>query len=768
VGLVLLVLCTAGAALFLDVVGDHYPVKKWLFWIYAEVWLFTLVFGAACLSAGDLVLTRLFRFTAPLRQRMVMSFAVGVYLFAAGVFVAGLFRALRPPFFFAWPFSLIAVGAWPLLSTWRRVFRSLPHARMVAARPSWLGGLALLFGLGGAALLYMNILTPANVAFDSRWYHLAIAEHYAAERAVARFPEGWFCGTYPHLASFLYTWAFILPRADLFSRIELAAHLEFLVFVATLAGVAVLARRCAAGTRIRHGWAAVFLFPGILLYDSTLSVAADHVLAFWAPPIALATWRLWRRWDRSSAVLLGLVVAGAILTKYQAIYLVAASLLGVGARAVRALVTAARARGGTGAGVLGRTARAAAPLGALVGAVLVLTTPLWLKNWIWYHDPVYPMLPRLFGADPWVPGTDPEKFLRLAMWTPQGALPDRVRETLLATFTFAFKPHNWSNLHGSWPVFGSLFTLCLPLLGLVATRRRTVWLALGTLLGIAIWYWTYHQDRYLQALLPWMAAVVAAVLAGAWRAGWLARAGVTLLVVAQVVWGGDIWAIPTHAMIGQPPAKLVLDLFGAAFRGDFAGRLNSHQDMAPVAKVLPRRSKVVIHERLVHLGVGVPSVADAPGTQGAISYTRLGSPRGVNELLRKLGVTHLLWSPGVSHGWHTVADDLVFFESAENYTLNRTTVAGMTLAELPTLPPAPVAEPRVVRVHQCGRATRSVALGDLDAALANQPVPEVAAPTPPAFVVVEGACAAFSAEDRVTFRSAARRTGYELWIRAIP
>ena len=41
--------------------------------------------------------------------------------------------------------------------------------------------------------------------------------------------------------------------------------------------------------------AALFLFPGILVYDSAPALMADHVMAFWVPPLALALLRF-RRW----------------------------------------------------------------------------------------------------------------------------------------------------------------------------------------------------------------------------------------------------------------------------------------------------------------------------------------------------------------------------------------------------------------------------------------------------------------------------------------
>jgi len=768
----------AGAAVFLHVVNAHYPIEKWLFWIYAEVWAFTLIFGAACLAAGELVVGRFLRFRAPLRERLLISFAVGVFVFATGVFVAGLCHALGAAFFVAWPAVLIAAAARPLVRTWRRVRRLLPHARRVATPASWWGGVALVFGLAGIALVYVNILTPANVAYDARWYHLAIAEHTAAAGAIARSPEGWFNASLPHLASLLYTWAFLIPHGGLYYLIELAAHLELILFLATLAGVSMLARWAVAAAgpgRVRNAWAALFLFPGVLLYDSSLSGAADHALAFWAPFILLVLRRTLKSWDVPGAILLALMMAGAILTKYQALYLLlvpGAAMLARAATLARA--TWKRSRGPAGSSArparerLAAAARSFTPIAAWAAGGLVFTTSLWLTNWIWYGDPVYPMLPHLFNAHPWVLGTDPDKFLQIAAWTPQGTLPARLEETLKATLTFSFIPHDWWNLHGSVPVFGSLFTLGLPLALFVKPRRRLWALGATTMVGIACWYWTYHQDRYLQALLPWMAAFVGALLPLLWRLGRPARAGVVLLVGAQVVWGGDVFAFPTHAMLGQAPMKVALDLISSGYRKDWAPRATASQELESVGRLLPPRAKVLIHERLPHLGVEAMSVSDAPGTQGGISYGLLATPRRVYDLLASYGVTHVLWQAGATLGWDTFAGDLVFFEFVERATINRVQTAGLELAQLSPKRPPDVAEPRLVRLHACDGA-KTIPLANLDAALAGAAVSPVDDPGhPPAFLVVQTGCAAVPPESTAAYKMIATRGPYQLWIATAP
>ena len=119
--------------------------------------------------------------------------AAGVLLFAIGLFVAGLFGLIRPPFFFVYPALLLAVGARWTVGDLRRAWRHLSAARRrAAARPSvpTLPHLAaLVFGILGLTIVYLTILVPENVAFDARTYHLPIAEHYAAWGRIGKFPE---------------------------------------------------------------------------------------------------------------------------------------------------------------------------------------------------------------------------------------------------------------------------------------------------------------------------------------------------------------------------------------------------------------------------------------------------------------------------------------------------------------------------------------------------------------------------------------------------
>jgi hypothetical protein len=668
---VLVALVVFGAA-----VHAHYPVQLWLFWRYAAHWGVAAVLALSCWLAGAAAFRRFGVVVSP-GERTILQLALGLYLFFLAMFLGGVLELYGQVFALAMPLGLTAVG---LVDARRRLRRYVPVAARVFRRPvrfdSPLAFAIVLFGLAGVAMVYFPILTPDNVAADARWYHLTLAEHYAAQGGIARTPEGSFVAAYPQMATVVYTWAFLLPRTTLFDRIEIAAHLEFMIFLWTLAGVGVLAQRLVPQCRARLAWAALFLFPGIFLYDSNLSVAADHVLAFWAAPIFLVFLRAWPALEPRRCLLLAVMLAGAALTKYQAGCLVVIPALALLVRA----------------GFLSLRGRRLSPwVGPLVAGVsaLVLTAPHWAKNAIWYHDPFYPLLHRVFPDRPWSndASTYFERIFRAALWTPVGTLSERLQQTGKALFTFSFKPNDWFGFHGAFPVFGSLFTLtsfCVPLLG----RQRRLWALVGSCYGaIFIWYWGSHQDRYLQAVLPWMAAATAATLVKLWQSGLIARAATAGLVGLQIVWGGDVPFFPTHAFIGTTPYKTVIDLMSSGYRNDRKDRLHPFSAFWELGRKLPPKARVLVHGDLGALGMGAAIISDMTGWQGGISYGRQRSAAEVHRLLRSLRATHLLWMDDWAPGNNSIADDLVFYGFIHQHLDATIHVGSYHIAELPTQPP---------------------------------------------------------------------------------
>ena len=605
----------------------HCPLREWLVFMLARYWLFAILFSAACLSTG-LRLAKVILSEPPrLGEQLTFAFALGVLVFISGVFLGGLAGLFGRIFFFAWPGLMIAAGARPAWRDLRRIRRHLRGfgARLFLPRGFIEGAAGMLLALSLVAV-YLQVMTPMNVGGDSYWYHLPIAEQYVARGAIRPFAEGWYLGAYPQLATLLYTWAFQSP-GTLFDHVALSSHLEWALFLATLAGVSTLARRLLGGTRIPYAAAAVFLFPGIFLYDSSLITGADHVLAFFAPALGLALIRLGRRFEPREALLAGILSAGPVLTKYQGIYFIIPTTLFILYLTVRT-----------------RRLRPVLLWGLACAAV---SSSHWLKNWIFYGDPLYPLLHNYLPARPFHEGAGP--LLDREYWNARfvltGTFGQKVLQTLAAVPTFSFVPHDWG-FHGDRPVFGSLFTLLIPVLAFFRARRRLWLMIVGIHIGIVVWFVTSHQDRFLQGLLPWMAACTAAMLVLAWRGGRLVRCGVATLVIFQILWGGDVLFIRSHAMIGDSPFKALIDHMALGHGGKFEDRRRLHGgSLQSVGERLPAHAKVLINERHDRLGMMAETVSDTVGWQGAIDYLLLETPDATVDLWRRLGTTHVMWWP---------------------------------------------------------------------------------------------------------------------------
>jgi hypothetical protein len=643
------------------------PIRHWLIFQYLRYWLFVALFISASVVSGWRLLRHLVDQPPVLGERLLLATGLGVLLFVLGIFLTGLAGLLGSVFFFAWPALLLAYGG---PGFWRDARRIRSHLSTFGARlflpRTIIETLAVCLALISVLAIYLQVITPSNLSADSHWYHLPIAEHYAAAGKIRAFADGWYLATYPQLASLLYTWAFLSP-GQLFDHVALASHIEFSLFLATLAGIGTLTRRLLGdGTRTPFAGAGIFLFPALYLYDSSLNTGADHVLAFWMPPIAIALVRLGQTFGTKQAALAACMLAGALLTKLQGVYLVAPIGLFVLALAI------------------GR--RKVRPLLMFCALCLLVTSPHWLKNWVFYGDPQYPTLHAYFSPHPFHAraGAQVEHTFFEPQFVMHGTPLEKVGETLSALVNYALIPHDFG-FHRDRPVIGALFTLLLPLLLLVRPRRRLVLMVIGVHMGIAAWYIIKHQDRYLQILMPWMASVTVALLVLAWRQGWLARGAVALLVALQLVWGADIYFIRSHAMIGDSFLKATIDFLSAGHDKRYEERFRLPGSLEEVAPKLPRGAKVMQHEIQEKLGLGAQAICDMPEWQGALEYLIQDVPADVERLWRQLGATHVLWMPRKGGPWEIdkLAREAVFHRTLEPFLNQPTDIGSYRLVALP-------------------------------------------------------------------------------------
>lgn len=683
-----MLLVTAGALVLALWLHRYERLEGWLFFRYARAAFLAALFSLACLVSGHALLVRVLRRTLPFDEHLTLALALGVVAFFFASFGFGIVGLYGPVFFLGCPLLLLALGGRSFLRAATR-FRRHVAGIDFRLRLDPLRGTILAFGLLGVLYLWFTILTPQNASFDSRWYHQPIAEIYVAQGGIEPFSEGWVPGAYPQLASLLYAWAFSMPGSS-FDRVVTAAHLEFCVLLMTLVGIPAIVRRI-LGERTPLAWAALFLFPGIFCYDSSLVLGADHVVAVFAAPIFLVSLRYLEAPSRAYAALLGAFIAGVIDTKYTGVILVVLPLAVVLVRAVRGV--RARERGAAGAAWL------------VAATTLALTAPHWLKNLVFYGDPLFPSLRRWLPAHPWHEAAEAPFPAWFSLHHPPLSVESAL-DMLKTLATFSFVPHDFPQFHRDVPVFGSLFTLVTPLIFFLGRRPRLNWLIAGTYAGIAAWFWIHQFDRYLQPLVPWMAAATAIALVLVWRMGRALRVAVGCLVGVQVVWGAAVPFIPSHRGAGgNVIAKVVIDQLGRGYRGESGQKLLAYPEWEAIGRAIPKGAKLLVHEEELRAGLAVRSAIDYSGDQGAFYWGEPGasSPAEIHRLLRKHDITHVLWTKNTSHGSDTVAAGLAFFDFVTHHTDVIDTFGGYVLAALRAGTP-PDTRPGSVAYYPCETA----------------------------------------------------------------
>lgn len=767
----LLLALIASFCLFASVTQQHEHWRDWQFFRYAKAWALVIYWCAGCMSAGWALMHWLGR-RLPFTERCIFAASSGVYagfllLFLGGL--VGLFRSAA--FAVLLPAAMFAAGArWSIPSA-RRWLR---HASLADRLPRvgsrwpdrWLGRALTAFGVVCLALIYLSILTPDNANFDSIYYHLGLAEQYRVRGGIAPSPEGWVVEALPSLGSTLYAWPFLFPSNDLFDAMMTCAHLEYVFFLATVFALPTLVRSLVPGTRGQHAWVAMFLFPVLIYYDAGLHSGNDHIAGFWAVPLWLAAWRGWRRLELEPLVCFAVAGAGAMLTKYQCASLLLGPLLGLFGRA---------------AWLAGKRRASLRGFGLALALGVLLTAPHWLKNWVWFGDPVFPGLRHYLDVHPWNPRADEAVswIYRRMIPRPQGTFREQVVEIVKGSFMYAFEP--LSGFHKPWPIFGPLFTLSLLWLPFLRGVRRIGWLALATQIGIFFWYFFAYFERYLLSLVPWMAAVVAGCTALIWRRGAAPRVALGALLGLVVVWGGDVYFFP-HFLLKESPIAATSKWLSAAFEGKLEVRQRFRSPHKEIGEGLPADAHVLLHEHHLRLGLGRTAVTDFTGYQTRFDYQDVPSARALYDLYRELGVTHILWENGRSLGLDTLAADLRFWQFATYHTGPQKQYGGLKVAPLGERPP-PSAAVEQVAYLSCDKTYERglypvAAMNARDGLGLHVPTPE---PAPKdakdlveftrnaAFMVTSPTCKgkAFHIPDGVfaQFIEVARRRAERLWVR---
>ena len=640
-----LVLC-ALACWFLRFLNAERPVQTWLFVDLALIWGYDLLLSLACASFGLGFVERVCgQRSLPFLEKVAFALPCGLIAFVAGMYFGGFLGWYGRVFALALPGVLLAIGLPGLRDRLRVNLRGWPLRRPLSVANLAASGCGVL----GIGLLYLGLLTPDAVNYDASWNHLVIAQDYARAGRITPLIGDWVKNV-PHLGSIVNTWAFLVPglkQAPL--RWMQALHNEFTTFLWSLVAIAAAVRRLAERAEARAGWAAIFLFPSLFVYDGNMGAAADHYLALFSVPVLLAGLRLlegitWRR-----AVLLGWLAGGALLTKLHAVYLLIPLSLLIGARVVW-IALHRRDYEPTDE----RLSKVLIALAAGGGMAIALLGLHFGKNAVFYKNPFYPMAQGRFPSVPTLPDAQLQMDYLFGdwRWHPPEQLSDRLHAAAKMMFTFSFLPHYTFN--GNVPTFGSLFTLLSPVVFFLRGARRLALAVVIMMAAVFTWANTFWVDRSLQTFLPALAAVTGALIVRAWELGPLVRAPLLALIGLQVVWGGD------HYFSGNDRIQGSIDLIRSAMAGRAESRFDGYRrDYRALGAALPENALVMLHNNHVMLGIDRPVLLDWAGYQAVFDYRQYKSPRDLHERLEQLGVTHVVYLPGARSA-PTKQEEIIF------------------------------------------------------------------------------------------------------------
>jgi hypothetical protein len=706
---IVLLIALSAVRKYTRALDEVYAIRSWLFWQLARLWFYCFWLSAACVSVGHLVVSRLLRVTVPALEMLVYSMATGLVLYVMAMYAGGFLGWYRTSFAFALPIVMVLLGARSFISFARSSLTEWRRRRRAQA-PSALGSavavLAAIFGVIGVVFVYLPLITPDSINFDAAWCHLTVAQDYARAGRIVPFVAD-YARNHPHLAGLVHTWGWLLPGQNQVMRWTLPLHTEFSLFLWSMAGIAATVRWLVHDTGIRSTWAAFFLFPAIFVYDSNIGGAADHFLAFFAPPLFLAAARAARRFDPAFCVLTGVFAAGSILTKYQGGYLIAGcGLLLLGAFLFhhgRAALQAIRVKYTGFAPPVGASIPSLRSLwtgGLLIVATgALLTSPHFLRNWLFHRNPVYPFMQDFFkNSTPTVPNA---AFLIRHLfadyhWRPEGTFMEKLKDSYEVFFDFSLKPHY--SFTRDVPNFGSLFTFTLPLLFFVRRSGR-IWLgAIAASGALMMWAMTFRVDRNLQGFTPILVAVTAALLIRAWELGWTARAGVVALVGLQVIWGGDAMFYSQQSRL-----KAAMDYISLGYKHRALREKNVRfrSEYLEINKALPANAKVLLHNSRRSLGIEREILLDWPGQQGLITYEGIQGSRQLYDYFRSLGITHLLHTPR-QRGAASKLDEVLFTDFIQRYGKNIRRAGAFELVDMPPVPPPQDAPYHVLAIGMWG------------------------------------------------------------------
>jgi len=538
-------------------------------------------------------------------EQCIFNLAVGLGVVGYGVLIMGLIGILNPWGISLWLFMLSIIA-------WREIFN------IVSNIPVWISKSKELFGELGilekgmlliSAGIFVTVLAktmaPPN-DYDGLMYHLQAPKLFLQAGRIYPLPEN-IQANFPFTIEMLFTIGIALQSDVLASQLNLLFAL-LLVLAVYCFGRQYMSRAA--------GWLAVAILLGIWIFP--LWASSQNVDIAWALYEFLAFFGLvrWQKKDSQRWLMFAGLMAGfAIGTKYMAL----------GGVFVLGLFVLWQSRHMGWHKILVN--------GVIFGGIaLFIGSPWYLKNLVWFGNPVFPFI---FGGRDW----DRAQFEFYFSWL-RGFVPgNNIWDYIILPFKIYIQNKKFSTMMGidtpSW-----LFPLVF-LYPFTKKSRVLTWMAWVMLLRFGMWALA-AQIRFLLPLYPGLSLLTAHVIldlvgklkSRTVRHGLIIIGVGSLLILSFVIQVLYLYAFPPFGVILGLESKIA---YLSRFSGDFNAKQYLQENLDPDARVLMMWSGTGYYcdERCI------------PDTSQS-QWVRIASPSFdpfvVAPELREMGVTHLLFS----------------------------------------------------------------------------------------------------------------------------
>lgn len=593
--------------------------------------------GVASFCAGRATAQLLSLDFAGVSEEVSFSAMIGVGVIGLGLLGLGLAGLLTPVAIWAFVALLVALCAPQAARLGELMRRGWDYATSTRARCA----AALVFAVFVGLLALRTATPPHNL--DEAIYHLPVAKLFAREGRVFPVCDNW-AGNLPFLVQMIYA-ACVAAKADI------AAKLFSLGL--TIATAFAIYGFCVRFLGRRVGGYAIFAFFGAgMVIEVAVTARVDVTLA---GVVFLATYAMINYLDSDRPGWLyvsGLLSGVALGIKYTAVIWVALlPVMLIAERVTRRPL---------------RVSALARQCVAYAVVVLAVGSPWYIKNLIWFHNPMYPLVTgevadvnggrvRYFeDADVrrmdahllTARFEDPERVQLLQNELDKAASRRTDPHHPFRFWEYFTKPSTYSTAAESFHDPNYLFVL-FPLILFFRRQRWVLWLgvlSVGFYLGVASASWS---ARNFLPVYPALTVVVAFVLVELSdrleKRVPIIRALPFVVVIMVVASGSFVSASQIHNMRS-------LDFFvGAISRREFMSTMFYYPAISFINRELPPDARVMMIGAQMSYDLERAYVADVnlTATEWQRILARSDSLEEAHKNLRDRGITHILLFPSL-------------------------------------------------------------------------------------------------------------------------